>query len=235
MCCCFICCCSLRNLRLGMPTWRRRPLPLLHLPLLLQLFPQKSAFGNAHLETSASSCARCRIGWALRQEFFLAYSSMLPVCARATPSNEVIAAPRSRVSARKTALFSSATSALSSWSTISLLSAMEDSVSSCAVSSRPKGSICPKGICVSMSKALFDAGASLGSSSGSLAAAGLAGMAGEGPATFFASSASAPPSTSLATSNKCKGPLASFDSGSAACFWVACKVAGDASKTTVSR
>merc|ERR1719515_572162 len=93
---------------------------------------QKSALsGNAHFEMSDSSSARWCRGCVFLHLWTLLYSSTLPVCALATPSNDVIAAPRSLVKARKTARFSSATSALSNWSTISSDSLMLDSVSSC--------------------------------------------------------------------------------------------------------
>merc|ERR1719486_832013 len=75
--------------------------------------PQKSALsGKAHFEMSDSSSARWCSGCVLRHLCVLLYSSIFPVCERATPSKEVIAAPRSLVRALKTALFSSATSAL---------------------------------------------------------------------------------------------------------------------------
>merc|ERR1719198_1464499 len=96
-----------------------------------RLCNQKSALsGKAHLEMSDSSSAKWCRGWVLRHLCVLLYSSMFPVWERATPSKEVMAAPRRRVSARKTERFSSATSARSSWSTISSLSLIEDSVNS---------------------------------------------------------------------------------------------------------
>merc|ERR1719277_69169 len=96
------------------------------------LLAQKSALlGKAHLVMSDSSSAKWCNGCVIRHLCTLAYSSMFPVCERATPSKDVMAAPRSRVKARKTERFSSATSALSIWSTMALLSRMDDSVNSC--------------------------------------------------------------------------------------------------------
>mmetsp|Transcript_12012 Transcript_12012/g.28163 ORF Transcript_12012/g.28163 Transcript_12012/m.28163 type:complete len:362 (+) Transcript_12012:199-1284(+) len=127
----------------------------------------KLAFGKAHFETSDSSSAKWCSGCEPRHLWTWLYPSMFPVCDRATPSKDVIAAPLSRVSALKIARFSSATSARSSWSTMRSDSRMLASVSSCAVSSRPKGSRSPYGISVSMSIGLstFSGAASLGSGS----------------------------------------------------------------------
>mmetsp|Transcript_59274 Transcript_59274/g.176335 ORF Transcript_59274/g.176335 Transcript_59274/m.176335 type:complete len:244 (+) Transcript_59274:168-899(+) len=150
---------------------------------------------------------------------------MFPVCERATPSKDVMAAPRSRVSARKTARFSSATSARSSWSTIRLLSSMADSVSSCAVSSRPKGSRSPNGISVSMSMLpLAWAGAS---------SSGACDSARAPAASSFSFSFSSSPS-SFAMRRKPRGPFASFESGSVACCSASCAAKRGASKVTWS-
>mmetsp|Transcript_41369 Transcript_41369/g.115226 ORF Transcript_41369/g.115226 Transcript_41369/m.115226 type:complete len:287 (+) Transcript_41369:227-1087(+) len=148
---------------------------------------------------------------------------MFPVCDRAMPSKDVIAAPRSRVKARKTARFSSATSARSNWSTMASLSRIELCVSSWAVSSRPNGSKSPYGI-------------SEESISGAAAAAGAAGFgaAAAGIGTCSASSASSSASASFAARNACSGPFANLDSGSEAWVRTAWMTLARASKTTSS-
>mmetsp|Transcript_53932 Transcript_53932/g.175406 ORF Transcript_53932/g.175406 Transcript_53932/m.175406 type:complete len:293 (+) Transcript_53932:106-984(+) len=175
--------------------------------------PQRfvSPLGKAHLETSASSLAKCMIGCCLRHWVFRANSSTLPVCARATPSKLVMAAPRSRVSARNTARFSSATSARSSWSTIASLSVIEASVSSCAVSSRPNGSRSPYGICMSFASG---AAGSAHSSPHALAVAAVATVAAS--ATAAGSDACSESEVLSATRKLWSKPLASLELGSAA-------------------
>mmetsp|Transcript_45467 Transcript_45467/g.132341 ORF Transcript_45467/g.132341 Transcript_45467/m.132341 type:complete len:283 (-) Transcript_45467:221-1069(-) len=141
---------------------------------------------------------------------------MFPVCERAMPSKEVMAAPRSRVRARKTARFSSATSARSNWSTMASLSLMDCCVSSCAVSSRPKASRSPNGI-----SAVLISGV-----------AGAAGAAGAAAGSSLLSGSS--PSSCLSIRKKCKGPLASFDEESAAWDRTAATQSLRASKRTSS-
>mmetsp|Transcript_20118 Transcript_20118/g.45708 ORF Transcript_20118/g.45708 Transcript_20118/m.45708 type:complete len:283 (+) Transcript_20118:183-1031(+) len=169
---------------------------------------------------------------------------MLPVCERATPSKDVMAAPRRRVSARKTARFSSATSARSNWSTMRLLSSMADSVSSWAVSSRPKGSRSPKGISVSTS--MPEEACVLISPDCGGAGAGAAAVATASSFSSFSSFSSSPfsafssfslPSSSpssLASKKRRKGPRASLESGSAACFRASRAAKPGASKVTSS-
>mmetsp|Transcript_19396 Transcript_19396/g.44122 ORF Transcript_19396/g.44122 Transcript_19396/m.44122 type:complete len:314 (+) Transcript_19396:176-1117(+) len=178
---------------------------------------------------------------------------MVPVCDLAMPSKAVRAAPRKRVNARNTARFSSATSARSSWSTIWLLSEIERSVSSCAVSSRPKGSSSPYGIWVSTSmprcigRSAFETGASTPASpaSSSSWAVGAAGASCGSSDKAFAGADSccscnspcssspasvAPVAGSFATRKSCRGPFASLESGSAACSCAASATHSGASK-----